>query len=53
MELKKRLSQDLKDYQSIPFWSWNDELEADELRRQIREMKRPASAASSCTPAAV
>ena len=39
MELKKRLSQDLKDYQSIPFWSWNDELEADELRRQIREMK--------------
>lgn len=40
MELKKRLSQDLKDYQSIPFWSWNDELEADELRRQIREMKK-------------
>lgn len=31
---------DLKDYQSIPFWSWNDRLEPDELRRQIREMKQ-------------
>lgn len=31
---------DLKSYQSIPFWSWNDKLEPDELRRQIREMKK-------------
>lgn len=31
---------DLKKYQSIPFWSWNDKLEPDELRRQIREMKK-------------
>ncbi len=23
---------------SIPFWSWNDKLEADELRRQIKNM---------------
>ncbi len=30
----------LKDYQSIPFWSWNDKLEPEELRRQIREMKK-------------
>ena len=30
---------DLKDYQSIPFWSWNDKLEPEELRRQIRAMK--------------
>ncbi len=30
----------LKNYQSIPFWSWNDKLEPDELRRQIREMKK-------------
>lgn len=30
----------LKNYQSIPFWSWNDKLEPEELRRQIREMKK-------------
>ena len=28
-----------KEYQPIPFWSWNDRLDADELRRQIRWMK--------------
>ncbi|MGG1517726.1 glycosyl hydrolase [Paenibacillus oryzisoli] len=27
-------------YRSAPFWSWNDKLEPEELRRQIREMKR-------------
>ena len=26
-------------YQCIPFWSWNDRLEDDELRHQIRVMK--------------
>ena len=26
-------------YGSIPFWSWNDRLEPEELRRQIRVMK--------------
>ncbi|MFS0726659.1 glycosyl hydrolase [Paenibacillus sp. 1P07SE] len=26
-------------YRSLPFWSWNDKLEAGELRRQIQEMK--------------
>ena len=26
-------------YRSHPFWSWNDKLEEDELRRQIRLMK--------------
>ena len=26
-------------YGSIPFWSWNDKLEPEELRRQIRVMK--------------
>lgn len=30
---------DLKDYQSIPFWSWNDKLEPEHLREQIRAMK--------------
>ena len=32
-------NKNLKDYQSIPFWSWNDKLEPEELRRQIRAMK--------------
>lgn len=27
-------------YGSIPFWSWNDKLEEDGLRRQIRDMKK-------------
>ena len=30
---------DLTDYQSIPFWSWNNELDETELVRQIDEMK--------------
>lgn len=34
-----RLRKEMVDYQSIPFWSWNDKLEEQELRRQIRWMK--------------
>ncbi len=30
---------DLKDYRSIPFWSWNGELEIPELLKQIEHMK--------------
>jgi hypothetical protein len=26
-------------YRGIPFWSWNDKLEPNELRRQVRSMK--------------
>ena len=40
MDWKERLQQNLVDYQSIPFWSWNDKLEPEELRRQIRAMKK-------------
>ena len=40
MNLKDCLNQDLTRYESITFWSWNDELEPDELRRQIRAMKK-------------
>ena len=25
-----------RDYRPVPFWSWNDKLEADELARQMR-----------------
>ncbi len=28
-----------KEYGSIPFWSWNDKLDPEKLRRQIRRMK--------------
>lgn len=31
--------QDLTDYRSIPFWSWNNTLDEDELVRQIDDMK--------------
>jgi len=39
MDLLNRLNGNLTEYQSIPFWSWNDKLEEEELRRQIRSMK--------------
>jgi len=38
-DLLKRLKSNLKNYSSVPFWSWNDELEEDELVRQIHLMK--------------
>ena len=31
--------EDMTQYQSIPFWSWNDRLEPEELVRQIRWMR--------------
>ncbi|MBQ5802194.1 MAG: hypothetical protein IIW27_04100 [Clostridia bacterium] len=40
---KHPLIQELKNvpakYASVPFWSWNDKLSPEELRRQIRDMK--------------
>lgn len=38
-QILEQLAGDLTEYQSIPFWSWNDKLEPEELRRQIRWMK--------------
>lgn len=37
-DIIKQIQQN-KTYASIPFWSWNDKLEEEELRRQIRNMK--------------
>lgn len=37
--LKKQLSGNLRQYGSIPFWSWNNSLDEGELCRQIEEMK--------------
>lgn len=31
--------ENLKSYRPIPFWSWNDKLDEQELRRQVRWMK--------------
>ncbi|MBE5765788.1 MAG: hypothetical protein E7335_01240 [Clostridiales bacterium] len=39
MDLLTRIKGNLTEYQSIPFWSWNDRLECEELRQQIRAMK--------------
>lgn len=45
MKQARMLLQDLKQadldaYRPIPFWSWNDKLQPQELRRQIRCMKQ-------------
>ncbi len=39
-KLQKLLKGDLNAYKSIPFWSWNDKLNPQMLRRQIRAMKK-------------
>jgi hypothetical protein len=36
--LRKEFTNPGKDYRSVPFWSWNDRLQAGELRRQVRDM---------------
>lgn len=37
--LIERLKNQPKEYRSVPFWSWNDKLDPNELRWQIQEMK--------------
>lgn len=37
--LERILENPPKEYRAVPFWSWNDKLEKEELRRQIQEMK--------------
>ncbi|WPP43237.1 glycosyl hydrolase [Paenibacillus hunanensis] len=39
-ELYDRLLDPLAEYRAIPFWSWNDRMEPEEIRRQVREMKQ-------------
>ena len=36
--LQELKTEDLCSYRPIPFWSWNDRLEPEELRRQVRKM---------------
>lgn len=37
-DISKKLLGDLKDYRPVPFWSWNDDLQPEELVRQIDVM---------------
>ena len=39
LELVKRLEGNLTEYQSLPFWSWNDKLDPRILAEQIGWMK--------------
>lgn len=34
----RKIKETASSYGSIPFWSWNDKLDAEELRREIRNM---------------
>ncbi len=38
--IKKLSSNEIDNYRPIPFWSWNDKLEPNELKKQIRWMKK-------------
>ncbi len=39
MNITKKIKANKKDFGGLPFWSWNDKLEKDELIRQIHNMK--------------
>jgi len=39
MSLKENFKNPGTEFRSAPFWSWNDDLKNEELRRQIKEMK--------------
>lgn len=36
----EKIKADAPSFGSIPFWSWNDKLEPEHLRRQLRDMKK-------------
>lgn len=38
-DIREKLHNPSKEYRCVPFWAWNDRLEAEELCFQIREMK--------------
>lgn len=39
-DYNKYIEEHSNEFGSCPFWSWNDKLEADELKRQIDDMKK-------------
>ena len=38
MDIKKLFANE-KEHRSLPFWSWNDRLEEEEVRRQVGVMR--------------
>ena len=40
IQILKCLTEDKTEYKPIPFWSWNDKLEPEELRRQVCWMRQ-------------
>ncbi len=39
MKLTTKIKNNQKEFGGLPFWSWNDKLEHEELKRQIQNMK--------------
>ena len=39
MDFTKKIKENASKYGCLPFWSWNDKLEEQELRAQIQNMK--------------
>ncbi len=40
MKIAKEFKNPSKQFRPIPFWSWNDELDPEELKYQIKELKK-------------
>ena len=38
-QLLKMMMGNMDEYQPIPFWSWNDQLDEERLKQQIRWMQ--------------
>ncbi|MEM2436917.1 MAG: hypothetical protein QXN75_02940 [Thermoproteota archaeon] len=45
----KEFKDPLKEYRPSPFWSWNNLLDANELRRQVTSLQKKAPVDISCT----
>lgn len=39
-DLIEKFKNPSKEFRSIPFWSWNDDLSCEELKRQVHDMER-------------
>ncbi len=39
MDIMEKLTEHRKKYRPVPFWSWNDRLDIEELKKQIRWMR--------------
>lgn len=39
LDIREKFNEIPNEYRAVPFWSWNDKLDPEELRKQIRWMK--------------